>query len=393
MSKQSSETKAIRSGYKPSHEGEHSEAVFETSSYVYANSAESESVFSGKTKGNVYSRFTNPTVREFENRLAAVDNVESCIATSSGMSALLSVFFTFLKSGDEIICSKRIFGTTGVLLNTYFLKYGVTVTFVDLVTTGPLLEAISDKTKIIFFETPCNPTLDIIDIQSISTIAKKHNTLVVVDNTFLTPFGQNPFLFGADLVVYSTSKYIDGQGRTIGGAVSGSAEHIEQMRFFMRCSGVIMGAHTAWVSLKGLETLSVRMRQHCENAVAVTKWLTENKKVGRVAHPSLTTHPQYDLGVKQHKLHGAVISFTVGENKQDAWKVIDAMKMFSLTTNIGDTKSMITHPASTTHVKLTPLQRQEVGITDNLIRLSIGLEGVEEMIADLEQAIGGSTNT
>ncbi len=387
MDKLNLQTQAIRSQYQRSHEGEHSEAIYETSSYVYSSSLESANVFSGQVKGNVYSRFTNPTVREFENRLAVLESAESCVATASGMSALLAVFMTFLSSGEQVICSKNVFGSTAILLRNYFAKYGIEIIFADLLDLEAFSTLITPRTKMVFFETPCNPTLEIIDIEKVCTLCRAHDLLVVVDNTFLTPFGQNPLLIGADIVVHSTSKYIDGQGRTIGGAALGQEHLIGQVRAFMRCAGPSMNAHTAWVVLKGLETLSLRMDRHCHNAALIAQWLKSHDQVTKVLYPGLESHPQYAIGLGQHHAHGAVISFIVEGGKQEAWKVIDAMKMISLTTNIGDAKSMVTHPASTTHAKLDPLDRAKLGIGDNLIRISVGLEDVGDIISDLDQAL------
>ncbi|MEA1990264.1 MAG: O-succinylhomoserine sulfhydrylase [Pseudomonadota bacterium] len=383
------ETLAVRAGYEQTAEQENSEAIFPTSSFRYKSAAQAAARFSGEEPGNVYSRFTNPTVRAFENRLALMEGGESCVGTASGMSAILSTFMGLCQSGDHIVSSQSIFGTTKVLFTKYLAKFGVDVTFVSQTDVSEWQAAIQEKTKAFFLETPSNPLTEVADLQALSTLAKANECLLIVDNCFCTPVLQRPLEQGADIVIHSATKFIDGQGRGIGGAVVGSAELIEEpVRGFMRTAGPTMSAFNAWIFLKGLETLPVRMRAHCENAKELALWLTEHPAVENVFYPGLESHPQFDLANKQQSSGGGLVSFKVKGTKEDAWKVIDSTQMLSITANLGDVKTSITHPATTTHSRVEPEARIKAGITDNLIRISVGLESIEDIKKDLATGLG-----
>jgi len=383
-------TLAVRAGQVRSPEGEHSELIFTSSSYVFANAAEAAARFSGDSPGNIYSRFTNPTVRTFEQRLAALEQGERCIGTASGMSAILSTLLGLLKSGDHIVSSRSIFGTTVNLLSNILPKYGITTTFVELTDYAAWESAITPETKLLFLETPSNPLTEIADIKILADIAHSRETLLIVDNCFCTPCLQLPLVLGADIVIHSATKYLDGQGRCIGGAIVGSESLLgEDIYAFLRTGGACMSPFNAWVFLKGLETLSIRMQAHCQAAQQIAEWLKSQKNVRQVYYPGLKSHPQYELAAEQQSGSGGIVSFEVNGDKEQAWKLIDSIKLFSITANLGDTKSTITHPATTTHHKLTDEQREEAGIKPNLVRLSIGLEDVEDLIGDLKQ---GFTN-
>ena len=383
-------TLAVRAGQVRSPEGEHSELIFTSSSYVFANAAEAAARFSGDSPGNIYSRFTNPTVRTFEQRLAALEQGERCIGTASGMSAILSTLLGLLKTGDHIVSSRSIFGTTVNLLSNILPKYGITTTFVELTDYAAWESAIKPETKLLFLETPSNPLTEIADIKILADIAHSRETLLIVDNCLCTPCLQLPLVLGADIVIHSATKYLDGQGRCIGGAIVGSESLIgEDIYAFLRSGGACMSPFNAWVFLKGLETLSIRMQAHCQAAQQIAEWLKSQKNVRQVYYPGLKSHPQYELAAEQQSGSGGIVSFEVNGDKEQAWKLIDSIKLFSITANLGDTKSTITHPATTTHHKLTDEQREEAGIKPNLVRLSIGLEDVEDLIGDLKQ---GFTN-
>ncbi|MCZ6803768.1 MAG: O-succinylhomoserine sulfhydrylase [Proteobacteria bacterium] len=383
-------TRAVRAGQVRSPEGEHSELIFASSSYVFANAAEAAGRFAGDVPGNIYSRFTNPTVRTFEERLAAMEQGERCIGTSSGMSAILSTILGLLKAGDHIVSSRSIFGTTVSLFSNILSKFGITTTFVELTDYEAWRNAITPETKLLFLETPSNPLTEIVDIKRLADIAHDDNTLLVVDNCFCTPSLQLPLTLGADIVIHSATKYLDGQGRCIGGAVVGSEKLLsEDIYTFLRTGGSSMSPFNAWVFLKGLETLSIRMQAHCQNAQQIAGWLESQESVKKVYFPGLKTHPQYDLAAQQQSGPGGIVSFEVNGGIAQAWKLIDSTNIFSITANLGDTKSTITHPATTTHYKLTDEQRLQSGIKPGLIRLSIGLEDVidlkEDLLAGLNQ--------
>ena len=385
-----SNTNAVRAGQVRSAEGEHSEPIVTTSSYVFRDAAEAAARFSGDAPGNIYSRFTNPTVRTFEERLAALEGAERCVATSSGMSAILSTCMALLKTGDHIVASRSIFGTTVGLFDNILSKFGLATTFVELTDYDAWETAIGSETKILFLETPSNPLTEIADISRLAEIAHGKGCLLVVDNCFCTPVLQQPFSLGADIVIHSATKYIDGQGRCIGGAVLGSDELLaEDVVGFLRTAGTTMSPFNAWVFLKGLETLHLRMKTHCENALKVAEWLEQQAKVTRVYYPGLSSHPQHDLAKTQQSGFGGVLSFEVEGGKKAAWNVVDSTSLFSITANLGDAKSTITHPATTTHHRLTDEQRVQAGIHDGLIRLSIGFEDVSDLTRDLAAGLSG----
>lgn len=379
-------TMSIRSGYKMSEYGEHSEAIFETSSYVYSSCLESYKKFSGIEEGFVYSRFTNPTVRTFEKKMSILEAGEDAIATASGMSAILTTFVALLKSGDRLVCSANVFGSTRLLINNFLKKFGVEVSFVNLLDYDSWdTEAKRSDTKLFFLETPANPTLEVIDLSRLEDVISGKDIILVVDNTICSPCSQRPLLMGANIVIHSTSKYIDGHGRCIGGAIVGSKRHITDCRAFMRCAGPSMTAHNAWIFSKGLETLDLRMERHSRNACTLAHWLQDHPKVKKVFYPGLESHPQHLIAKRQQKYFGGLVSFELHGSKGDVWKCMDKAQLCSLTTNIGDAKTMITHPATTTHVKLTDEERRRVGISETLVRVSVGLENIEDIIEDLSQ--------
>lgn len=382
------ETLAIRAGYQQTAEQENSEAIFPTSSFRYHSAAQAAARFSGEEEGNIYSRFTNPTVRAFENRLALMEGGESCVGTASGMSAILATFMGLFKSGDHIVSSQSIFGTTKVLFTKYLAKFGVEVTFVSQTDISEWQAAIQENTVAFFLETPSNPLTEVADMAALSALSKANDCLLIVDNCFCTPVLQRPLEQGADIVIHSATKFIDGQGRGIGGAVVGSAELIEEpVRGFMRTAGPTMSAFNAWMFLKGLETLPVRMRAHCESAKKLALWLTEHPAVETVYYPGLESHPQFELAKKQQSAGGGLVSFTVLGGKENAWQVIDGTDMLSITANLGDVKTSITHPATTTHVRVDPEARLKAGITDSLVRVSVGLESIEDIKRDLARGL------
>jgi O-succinylhomoserine sulfhydrylase len=376
-------TRAVRAGQVRSAEGEHSELIFASSSFVFRNAAEAAARFKGDQPGNIYSRFTNPTVRTFEERLAALEGGERCVATSSGMSAILSTCLGLLKGGDHIVSSRSIFGTTVSLFGNILPKFGLTTTFVDLTDYAAWEAAIRPETKLLFVETPSNPLTEIADIRKLADIAHAHGCLLAVDNCFCTPALQQPFSLGADIVIHSATKYIDGQGRCVGGAVIGDEKRLEDVFVFLRTAGPALSPFNAWVFLKGLETLNIRMKAHCENAQRVAEWLEQQPQVEKVYYPGLKSHPQHELAGKQQSGYGGVVSFVVKGGQKAAWRVVDSTQLFSITANLGDTKSTITHPATTTHHRLTEEQRIAAGISPGLVRLSIGLEDVEDLQQDL----------
>jgi O-succinylhomoserine sulfhydrylase len=383
------ETRAIRAGQQRTAEGEHSEPIFPTSSYVFGSAAEAAARFSGDQPGNIYSRFTNPTVRTFEQRLASLEGGESCVATSSGMAAILATCAGLLKAGDHIVSSRSIFGTTTVLFSTYLAKFGIETSFVALTDPEAWSDAVRDTTRLLFLETPSNPLTELADIAQLAELAHASDCLLVVDNCFCTPALQQPLKAGADIVIHSATKYLDGQGRCIGGAVVGDEERVgKDVYGFLRTAGPTMSPFNAWVFLKGLETLSVRMQAHCERALALAQWLEAQTGVERVYYPGLESHPQHELARRQQQGFGGIVSFDVSGGRAAAWRLIDATAIFSITANLGDTKSTITHPATTTHGRLTPEQRSEAGIGDGLIRLAVGLESVDDLQADLARGLG-----
>ncbi|HCU54230.1 MAG TPA: O-succinylhomoserine sulfhydrylase [Gammaproteobacteria bacterium] len=378
------ETRAVRVGHHRTAEGEHGEPIFPTSSYVFESAAQAAARFGGSEPGNIYSRFTNPTVRIFEERLATLEGGARAVAFASGMSAILATCMSLLKSGDHVVASKAIFGTTTILFQNYLGRFGVDTTFVPLTDYAAWQQAIRPNTKLLFIETPSNPLTEVADIPRLAELAHKSGALLVVDNCFCTPALQLPLKLGADLVIHSATKYLDGQGRCVGGAVVGDAERVGKDVFgFLRTCGPTMSPFNAWVFLKGLETLSLRMKAHSANALALAQWLEQQPKVQRVYYPGLASHPQHALATRQQSGFGGIVSFELKGGKDAAWKLIDATQLISITANLGDTKSTITHPATTTHGRLTPEQRGEAGIGDGLIRVSVGLEDIEDLKRDL----------
>jgi len=377
-------TLAIRSGHHRTHEAEHSEALFLTSSYVFENAELAAKHFNNELQGNVYSRYTNPTVRAFEERLAAMEGGEQAVATSSGMAASLSVVMALLQSGDHILCSKDVFGSTRVMLNNYIVKFGVEVSYVSLTDLDAWQQAIQPNTKMLFCETPSNPMSEIADLEALAALSKKAGALFVVDNCFCTPVLQKPLEWGADIVVHSATKYLDGQGRCLGGAVVGNSELMEKIVGFLRAAGPTMSPFNAWVFLKGLETLRIRMQAHSANAAELAAWLNDHPKVTKVFYAGLKEHPGHLLAKKQQTDFGGVLSFAVAGGREQAWRVIDNTRMLSLTANLGDTKTTIVHPATTTHGRLSDEERQQAGIGENLIRIAVGLEDIVDIKNDLQ---------
>ena len=382
------DTCAVRAGQRRTNEGEHSEPIFLTSSYVFKNAAEAAARFAGEQPGNIYSRFTNPTVRTFETRLAALEGGSACVATASGMSAILATCMALLKSGDHVVSSRSIFGTTVILFQNYLAKFGVETTFVPLTDYAQWEAALRPTTRLMFLETPSNPLTEIADIARLARLAHDHDCLLVVDNCFCTPALQLPFEHGADIVIHSATKYLDGQGRCVGGAVVGDAERVGKDVFgFLRTTGPTMSAFNAWVFLKGLETLSLRMKAHSANALTVAQWLQEHPKVKKVYYPGLASHPQHALAKRQQSDFGGILAFEVDGGKAAAWRVIDQTRVMSITANLGDAKTTITHPATTTHGRLTPEQRAEAGISDGMLRVSVGFEAVDDLKRDLQRGL------
>lgn len=381
-------TRGIREGHVRTAEGEHSEPVFPTSSYVFSSAAEAAARFSGEQEGNIYSRFTNPTVRIFEDRLASLEGAECCVATASGMSAITATIIGLLKAGDHIVSSRSIFGTTTVLLNNFIAKLGIETSFVELSDLSAWQQAIRPETKLLFLETPSNPLTELVDIAALSEIARRHGCLLVVDNCFCTPALQQPISLGADIVIHSATKYIDGQGRCVGGAVCGSKDVVgDGVYGFLRTAGPTMSAFNAWVFLKGLETLKLRMSAHSKAALELARWLEDQPQVKKVYYPGLESHPQHELARSQQSDFGGLLSFELNGGKEEGWRLIDATRMLSITANLGDTKTTITHPATTTHGRLSDEQRVQSGISDGLIRVAVGLEDIEDIKADLSRGM------
>ncbi len=381
------ETLAVHAGTVRSQFNEHSEALFLTSSYVFDSAAQAAARFIGEEPGNIYSRFTNPTVTMFEERLAALEGAEQCVATASGMSAILACGMGLLKSGDHIVASRSIFGATVNLFGTIFKRFGVETTFVSATDVSEWTAAVRPNTRLFFLETPSNPLTEVSDIAAIAAVAKKHGALLAVDNCFCTPILQRPFDLGADIVIHSATKYIDGQGRVLGGAVLGSKKVMEPVYQFLRTAGPTMSAFNAWVFLKGLETLKIRMDAHSANALAVAQWLEAQTNVARVFYPGLPSHPQHALAMKQQKAGGGIVSFEVKGGREAAWRVIDSTRLVSITANLGDTKTTLTHPATTTHARITPEARAAAGITEGLLRIAVGLEAVVDIQNDLARGL------
>lgn len=389
------DTLAVRAGAKVSNFNENSEGLFLSSSFVHENAATAALRFANQAPGFVYSRFSNPTVEMFQDRLAALEGAEACIATSSGMSAVLTTAMGLLQAGDHVVCSRSVFGAVITLFEKNLGRFGLQTTFVEATDLSEWEKAIKPNTKMLFLETPSNPLMEVLDVAALSKIAKKAGALLVVDNCFCSPAIQRPLELGADIVVHSATKYIDGQGRVLGGAVVGSKELIMgEVHGFLRTAGPSMSAFNAWVCLKGLETLSLRMEKQCTNALELARWLEKHPQVEKVYFPGLESHPQYELAKRQQSasgkfLAGAVVTFTVKGAREGAWRVVDNCKMISITANLGDTKSTITHPASTTHGRISPEAREAAGVVEGLLRVSVGLESVADLKTDLARGLGG----
>ncbi len=383
------DTLAVRAGYQRTNEAEHNEAIFPTSSYVYQSAAQAAARFSGDDPGNIYSRFTNPTVRTFEERLAALEGAESCVATASGMAAIMSTCLGLLKTGDHIVSSRAIFGSTVVLFNNFMARFGVDTTYVDLTDLSAWEAAIQDNTRILFLETPSNPLVEIADIAQLAELAHQHDCLLVVDNCLCTPALQKPLALGADVVIHSATKYIDGQGRGIGGAVLGSKTLVgEEVYSVLRTTGPTMSPFNAWIFLKGLETLNLRMQAHCRNAQELALWLSEHPAVAKVHYPGLKDHPGYELAARQQSDFGGLLSFELhNSSREAAWQVVDSTRLLSITANLGDVKSTITHPATTTHGRVPEEDRLKAGITDGLLRIAVGLETLDDIKNDLQRGL------
>ncbi len=386
LSKLALETIAVRAGTRRTEEfHEHSEALFLTSSFCFDSAELAETGFANADKGFIYSRFTNPTVSMFQDRLAALEGGEACIATSSGMSAILTTAMAHLQAGDHVVCSRSVFGATIQLFSSILSRFGITTTYVDLVDPKAWQSAVQKNTKLFYLETPSNPLTEIADIKAIAAIAKKAKALFVVDNCFCTPALQKPLELGADVVIHSATKYLDGQGRVVGGAIVGKKSFINGKVFpYVRTAGPTLSAFNAWVFLKGLETLELRMKQQSQNALALAQWIEKQPGVERVYHPGLKSHPQHALAKRQQKEGGAILSFVLKGGKRSAFRLINQTKLCSITANLGDTRTTITHPGTTTHCRVSPQARKEAGIVDGLVRIAVGLENVNDLINDLK---------
>lgn len=381
------DTLAIRTGHERTFEGEHSEPIFLTSSFVYKNAAEAAAKFSGAEQGNIYSRYTNPTVTAFEKRLAAMEGAERAVASSSGMAAIASVLLGYLQAGDHIVCSRLMFGTTVALFEKNIVKFDIGVDFVDLTDLSAWENATKPNTKLYFLENPSNPLTEAVDLRALAELAHKNGALLAVDNSLCTPILQKPLQLGADLVVYSATKYIDGQGRALGGAVVGKHDLLEGAYNILRTYGTTMSPFNAWVFLKGLETLKLRMNAHSANAQKIAEWLNQHPKINKVYYAGLPSHKCHELIKQQQTGFGAIVAFEVKGEREQAWTVIDNTKILSITANLGDIKTTITHPATTTHGKLSPEAKAKAGITESLIRVSVGLEDADDIIADLSRGL------
>ena len=377
------ETNAVRAGTIRSSQGEHSESLYLTSSFIFESAEQAAERFLNQETGNVYSRFTNPSVKMFEDRLAVLEEAEECVATSTGMSAILSCITSLCKLGDHVIVSRSVFGTTVKLFDNILSEWGLEVSYVSLSSKDEWQNSTKKNTKLFFVETPSNPLMEVCDIQFLADLAHENKSLLVVDNCFCTPAHQIPTRFGADIIIHSATKYLDGQGRCLGGAVLGDSYLMKKVRGFLRSGGTSMSPFNAWVFLKGLETLKIRMDAHSSNANKLAVWLEQNKKIKHVYYPGLDSHPQFELVKKQQTTGGGIVSFKVKGGKSEAWSLINNTKLLSITANLGDTRSTITHPATTTHSRLSQHQRDLAGITDNLIRIAVGLEDIDDIKVDI----------
>lgn len=381
------ETKAIRIQTERTQHREHSSPIFPTSSFVFDNAEQMRSLFAGEQEGNIYSRFTNPSCREFEEKIAALEGVENAHSMATGMAAVFASLMAFLKTGDHILASRALFGSTYNILGSHLSKWGITSDFVDPMTPETWAEKLKPNTKMLLIETPSNPGLDIVDLEVAGQFAKAHNLLFNVDNCFATPYLQQPAKFGADIITHSATKFIDGQGRVLGGVVAGSNERVAEVKNFCRSTGPSLSPFNAWVLSKSLETLAVRMDRHCDNALALAEYLLKNDQVEKVNYPFLDSHPSCAIAKKQMKKGGGLVTFEVKGGLEQGRRFLDSIELLSLSANLGDTRTICTHPASTTHAKLTAEARQEVGITDGLIRVSAGLEHIDDIVEDIDRAL------
>ncbi len=381
------DTLAIRAGIERSQFNEHSEALYLTSSFVFNSAAEAAARFSGAEEGNVYARFTNPTVTAMQQRLAALEGAEACIATASGMAAIMSAVMALLSSGDHVVVSRGVFGATQQLFGNILSRFGITSTFVPATDLDAYRAAVTPSTKMFFIESPSNPLTELVDIAAVAAIAHESKALLAVDNCFCSPALQQPLKLGADLVIHSATKYLDGQGRVLGGAVCGSKVLVDEVLKFLRTAGPCISPFNAWVILKGLETLKIRMAAQSASALELATWLEAQPQVARVFYPGLPSHAQYDLAKRQQRSGGAIVSFEVKGGREEAWTVVDSTRVVSITANLGDTKTTLTHPASTTHGRISPEAREASGIRESLLRVAVGLEAVEDLKADLARGL------
>ncbi|AIS16059.1 O-succinylhomoserine sulfhydrylase [Pseudomonas rhizosphaerae] len=381
------DTLAVRAGQHRTPEGEHSDPLFFTSSYVFRTAADAAARFAGEVPGNVYSRYTNPTVRSFEERLAALEGAEQAVGFATGMAAITAVVMSLCSAGDHVLVSQSVFGSTISLFEKYFKRFGIEVDYVPLADVGGWERAIKPNTKLLFVESPSNPLAELVDITALSAVAKAAGAMLVVDNCFSTPALQQPLVLGADIVVHSATKFIDGQGRCMGGAVCGRSKEMNEVLGYLRTAGSTLSPFNAWIFLKGLETLNLRMRAHCASAQVLAEWLEAQDGIEKVHYSGLASHPQHELAKRQTKGFGAVVSFEVKGGKEGAWRFIDATRLISITANLGDSKTTITHPATTSHGRLSPAEREAAGIRDSLIRVAVGLEDVGDLQADLARGL------
>lgn len=385
------ETLALHTGIHRSQFNEHSEAMFLTSSFVFDSAAQAAARFSDAEPGNIYSRFTNPTVTAFQERLAALEGAEACVATSSGMSAILACAMGLLRAGDHIVASRSLFGATVSLFSNILKRFNIDTTFVSATEVAAWEAAVTPATKLLFIETPSNPLTEISDIAALASVAKKAGAWLAVDNCFCSPVLQRPLELGADLVIHSATKYLEGQGRVLGGAVLGKRDLVMEGGIFgfLRTAGPSLSPFNAWVILKGMETLKIRMDKHSENALEIARWLEAQRDVAKVCYPGLPSHPQYELARRQQKTGGGIVSFELKGGREAAWRVVDSVRMISITANLGDTKSTLTHPATTTHGRISQESRDAAGITEGLLRIAVGLEAVKDIKADLARGLTG----
>ena len=381
------DTLAVRAGIERSQFNEHSEALYLTSSFVFSSAAEAAARFSGEVEGNVYARFTNPTVTAMQQRLAALEDAEACVATASGMAAILSTVMALLSAGDHVVVSRGVFGATQQLFGNILSRFGIESTFVPATDLAAYKAAATPKTKLFFVESPSNPLTELVDIAAVAVIAHEAGAVLAVDNCFCSPALQQPLKLGADLVIHSATKYLDGQGRVLGGAVCGSKTLVDEVLKFLRTAGPSISPFNAWIILKGLETLKIRMDAQSAAALELARWLEAQPQVERVHYPGLPSHPQYELAKRQQRSGGAIVSFEVKGGRPEAWKVVDATRVVSITANLGDTKTTLTHPASTTHGRISPEAREAAGIRESLLRVAVGLESVDDLKADLARGL------